>query len=245
MGRIVSNFFIAFDGVVEAPDQWHFPYFDDAMGEVVGAGMSSAGAMLMGRTLYGEWAEYWPQQGPDVPFSTFINEIPKYVVSHRDGDADWNNTTVLTGPDDAAVAARVAALKEQVDGDIAMSGSATTVRWLIARGLLDELSLLVHPIAVGHGQRLFEGTGPCAGCPAGHWRHLLTGAGTARPGRPGCAHSPCPTNTGSLTSVTPKVACTPSRTSRASLAMSWAVASPRLVTARVCLVDSAAGPGSP
>ena len=159
MGRTVSNFFIAFDGVVEAPDQWHFPYFDDAMGEVVGAGMSSAGAMLMGRTLYGEWAEYWPQQGPDVPFSTFINEIPKYVVSHRDGDADWNNTTVLTGPDDAAVAARVAALKEQVDGDIAMSGSATTVRWLIARGLLDELSLLVHPIAVGHGQRLFEGTG--------------------------------------------------------------------------------------
>jgi dihydrofolate reductase len=159
MGRIVSNFFISLDGVVERPDQWHFPYFDDAMGEVVGAGMETAGAFLMGRTLYREWSEYWPAQGPEVPFSDFINGIPKYVLSHHAGDADWQNTTVITGPDDASVAAQVRELKERVDGDLALSGCATTVRWLMAQGLLDELSLLVHPIAVGSGQRLFEGTG--------------------------------------------------------------------------------------
>jgi dihydrofolate reductase len=159
MGRIVSNFFISFDGVVERPDQWHFPYFDDAMGKVVGAGMETSGAFLLGRRLYDEWSEYWPQQGEEVPFSSFINNHPKYVLTHRDLEPTWRNTTVITGPDDESVAAQVRALKEQVEGDITLSGSATTVRWLLAHGLLDEFALLVHPIAVGSGQRLFEGTG--------------------------------------------------------------------------------------
>ena len=154
MGRIVSNFFISLDGVVESPDKWHFPYFDDAMGEIVGQGMSSSGAMLMGRRLYDEWSSYWPDQGPEVPFSEFINTIPKYVVSTTLGDAAWQNTTVLSD----GVADRLREVKESTDGDIGMSGSATTVRWLLANGLLDELALLVHPIAVGSGQRLFEDT---------------------------------------------------------------------------------------
>ena len=152
MGKLISNFFISLDGVVESPDKWHFPYFDDAMGEIVGAGMETSGAMLMGRTLYDEWSSYWPSQGPDVPFSEFINSIPKYVLSTTLTDAEWQNTTVLSGD----VAARVQEAKDKTDGDIAMSGSATTVRWLLANGLLDELALLVHPIAVGSGQRLFE-----------------------------------------------------------------------------------------
>ena len=159
MGRIVSNFFISLDGVVERPDQWHFPYFDDAMGKVVESGMETSKAFLLGHTLYREWSEYWPQQGDEVPFASFINNHPKYVLSHQPFDPTWQNTTVITGPDDAAVADQVRALKEQVDGDITLSGSATTVRWLIAQGLLDELHLLVHPIAVAEGQRLFEGTG--------------------------------------------------------------------------------------
>jgi dihydrofolate reductase len=151
MGKIVSNFFISLDGVVESPDQWHFPYFDDAMGEIVGAGMGSTSAFLMGRKLYDEWSEFWPEQGPEVPFSEFINAIPKYVLSTTVTDPKWQNTTALSGD-----VAAVQALKDSVDGDISMSGSATTVRWLLANGLLDELALLVHPIAVGSGQRLFE-----------------------------------------------------------------------------------------
>jgi dihydrofolate reductase len=155
MGRIVSNFFISLDGVVEAPNEWHFPYFDDAMGQVVGAGMETTRAFLLGRHLYDEWSEYWPAQGEDVPFSSFINNLPKYVLTHRPIDGDlWRNTTVL-GEDPVR---ELTALKEQINGDIGMSGCATTVRWLMANGLLDELALLVHPIAVGKGQRLFEDT---------------------------------------------------------------------------------------
>jgi len=153
MGRIVSNFFVSLDGVVEAPDQWHFPYFDDAMGKIVEGGIETAGAMMMGRRLYDEWSEYWTQQGSDVPFSDFINGIPKYVISSSLTDPSWKNTTVLPGD-----VAAVREVKETTQGDIQMSGSATTMQWLLANGLLDELALLVHPIAVGKGQRLFEMT---------------------------------------------------------------------------------------
>ena len=152
MGRIVSNFFISLDGVVEAPHEWHFPYFNDEMGAAVDAGVAQSSAMLMGRKLYDEWSEYWPAQSDDEPFAAYINSAQKYVVSSTLDSADWNNTTVVSGD----VAGKLTALKSELDGDIAMSGSATTVRWLLANGLLDELRLLVHPIAVGHGQRLFE-----------------------------------------------------------------------------------------
>lgn len=163
MGKIVSNFFISLDGVVESPDQWHFPYFNDEMGAAIGEGMATCGAFLMGRVLYREWAEYWPGQERTEPdnvqadaneFADFINAIPKYVVSNTLKEASWRNTTVISGD----VAAQLRELKDRTEGDITMSGSATLVRWLLANGLLDELHLLVHPIAVGHGQRLFEDT---------------------------------------------------------------------------------------
>src|SRR5688572_32900151 len=82
MGRIVSNFFISLDGVVESPDQWHFPYFNDEMGQIIGSGMATTGAFLMGRKLYDEWSEYWPPNDGDQEFGSFINSIPKYVVSN-------------------------------------------------------------------------------------------------------------------------------------------------------------------
>ncbi|WP_433291712.1 dihydrofolate reductase family protein [Pseudonocardia sp. CA-142604] len=152
MGKIVSNFFIALDGVVEAPDQWHSPYFNDEMGAVVGAGMETNKAFLMGRKLYDEWAAYWPES-TDEPFATYFNTMPKYVISSSLEKPTWNNTTALPGDVD-----EVRRLKETIDGDICITGSATTVRWLLANGLLDELRLLVHPIAVGRGQRLFDDT---------------------------------------------------------------------------------------
>jgi len=153
MGKLVSNFFISLDGVVESPDKWHFPYFNDQMGAAIGAGMESASAMLMGRRLYDEWSEYWPQQSADEPFSGYINSVRKYVVSSSLTDPSWTNTTVLPGDAD-----RIREVKKQETGSIAMSGSATTVRWLLANGLLEELHLLVHPIVVGSGQRLFSDT---------------------------------------------------------------------------------------
>ncbi|NUW45879.1 dihydrofolate reductase family protein [Nonomuraea rhodomycinica] len=154
MAKIISNFFISVDGVVESPDKWHFPYWNDEMGAVVEAGMQGAAAMLMGRRLYDEWAAYWTTTEADQDIARSFNDMRKYVVSNTLEKADWNNTTVVNGD----VAARLRDLKKQTDGDIQMSGSATTVRWLLANGLLDELNLLVHPIAVGRGQRLFEDT---------------------------------------------------------------------------------------
>jgi dihydrofolate reductase len=149
--KIKSNFFISLDGVVEAPDKWHFPYFDDEMGAAVGAGFATADAMLMGRVLYEEWAAYWPEHA-DEPFGDVMNGMQKYVISSSLERADWQNTEIIKGD----VAKQLADLKARDGGDIAMSGSATTVRWLLRNGLLDELNLLVHPLAVGQGYaRLF------------------------------------------------------------------------------------------
>jgi dihydrofolate reductase len=151
MRKIKSHFFISLDGVVESPDQWHFPYFDDEMGEAVGGGFATTDAMLMGRVLYDEWAGYWPDHA-DEPFGDVINGMKKYVVSDSLDTAEWQNTEIVNGD----VAAKLAEIKAQDGGDISMSGSATTVRWLLRAGLLDELNLLVHPIAVGGGlARLF------------------------------------------------------------------------------------------
>ena len=151
MRKIKSNFFISLDGVVESPDKWHFPYFDDEMGAAVGAGFATADAMLMGRVLYEEWAAYWPEHA-DEPFGDVMNSMKKYVVSSSLQAAEWQNTEVVNGD----VAQKLTDIKAREGGDIAMSGSATTVRWLLREGLLDELNLLVHPIAVGEGlARLF------------------------------------------------------------------------------------------
>jgi len=150
MGRIVSNFFMSLDGVVEAPDQWHMPYFNDEMGDAIGKGMATNKAFLMGRVLYDEWAGFWPSSDDD--FATFFNNHPKYVVSNSLEQADWNNTTIVSGD----VPQRLRELKDATDGDLVISGSATLVRSLLREGLLDELRVLVHPIVVGRGGRLFE-----------------------------------------------------------------------------------------
>jgi dihydrofolate reductase len=153
MGKIVSNFFMSLDGVVEAPEKWHMSYFNDEMGAAIGRGMETNKAFLMGRVLYDEWAEYWPSQGEEGhEFAGFMNNHPKYVVSNSLKTATWNNTTIVSGD----VPKQLRDIKDRTDGDIVISGSATLVRSLLADGVLDELRLLVHPIVVGHGQRLFE-----------------------------------------------------------------------------------------
>jgi dihydrofolate reductase len=107
----------------------------------------------MGRVLYEEWAGYW-SNSEDEPFASFINNVPKYVISRTLDQATWNNTTLI-GSD---VASRIREIKDRTEGDIAISGSATLVRWLLANGLIDQLNLMLHPIVVGKGQHLFEDT---------------------------------------------------------------------------------------
>ena len=130
MRKIKSYFFISLDGVVEAPDKWHFPYFDDEMGAAVGAGFATADAMLMGRVLYDEWAAYWPEHA-DEPFGDVMNSMKKYVVSDSLQSAEWQNSELIGG-DEAAE--RLREIKAQDGGDIAMSGSAHHRPLAAARG---------------------------------------------------------------------------------------------------------------
>ena len=154
MGRIVSTFFMSLDGVVESPHLFHFPYFDDEMGRVMTDFQASTTAYLLGRQLYSEWAQHWPGSTTD-DFGPWITALPKYVLSTTLTEATWENTELVSG-DEEEVAAAVQRIKDTTEGDIGMTGCATTVRWLLGRGLLDELVLLVDPVLVGKGQRLFE-----------------------------------------------------------------------------------------
>jgi dihydrofolate reductase len=157
MRPIAATLFMTLDGVVESPHEWHFPFFSDEMGEVMSAGMADQHAYLIGRTLYDEWAQYWPQHVDDDPFGRYISDVDKYVLTHRDlGDEPWTGSTAL-GDDPVA---RVTELKDQGDGRIGVTGSASTVQWLLANSLLDELNLLVDPVVVGRGKRLFDGAQP-------------------------------------------------------------------------------------
>jgi len=157
MRKLISSFFISLDGVVEAPDTWHFPYFNDEMGEAVGNAIAETDTMLLGRRVYEEWAAYWPQQDPaSDPFVSIMNETPKVVVSTTLEQVDWQNSTLLEG----GLADGVNALKAEPGKNIGMSGSATLVRSLLEQGLLDELRLLVHPLVVGKGAKLFPDGSP-------------------------------------------------------------------------------------
>jgi dihydrofolate reductase len=152
MRKIVAGLFISLDGVVEAPDQWHFPYFNDEMGAAVGGQMESSDAMLLGRNTYEAFAAYWPQQDSSVPPADHMNGVHKYVVSNTLDNAEWGPSTVIKGD----VAKELTRLKKKPGKDIGVVGSPTLVMSLLRAGVLDELNLLVHPIVVGHGLRLFS-----------------------------------------------------------------------------------------
>jgi len=149
MGTIQSSLFISLDGVIESPETWHFEYFNDEMGEVVGAAMSATDATLLGRQTYDEFAAYWPNADAADPFTEQMNGARKYVVSSTLTEPTWQNTTVVNGD----VKAELNRLKQ--DTRLGTTGSATLVRWMLEQGLVDELHLLVHPVVVGRGKKLF------------------------------------------------------------------------------------------
>ena len=155
MRKFVAGTFLSLDGVMESPDKWHFPYFDEAMGEAVGAQMAEADAMLLGRVTYQEFASYWPQQPAETPGADFMNGVTKYVVSTTLQSVDaWQNSTLIDGTN---FVAEIQRLKESPGKQINVTGSAKLVQSLRRERLLDELRLLVHPIVVGGGKRLLEG----------------------------------------------------------------------------------------
>ena len=160
MRKVIAGLFISLDGVVEAPDQWHFPYFNDEMGAAVDATLGSADVVLFGRKTYDSFAGAWPARETageeDAGMARALGDARKIVVSNQQLEFTWRNSEQLKGD---LVEAVIALKSEPGDSDIALSGSVSVVRQLLAAGLLDELHLLVHPIAVRKGMRLFhEGT---------------------------------------------------------------------------------------
>ncbi|MFF0866527.1 dihydrofolate reductase family protein [Nonomuraea sp. NPDC003560] len=154
MRKISANLFISLDGVVQDPADWHFPYFNDEMGAAVTAQM--ADTLLLGRETYDSFAGAWPEReaagGEDADFARTIGDARKIVVSRQPLEFTWRNSELLQGD----LVKGVTALKAEPGGPIAISGSVSVVRQLLAAGLLDELHLLVHPIAVRKGERLFD-----------------------------------------------------------------------------------------
>src|SRR5262245_13174561 len=155
MRKSVAIVLMSLDGVVEAPEKWHLRFFNDEMGELLDDAAAQADAMLLGRRTYEEFAAFWPTQGSDVPMADYMNDTPKHVVSTTLTELDWSNSTVISGD----IAEKVAALKRQPGTNIQIYGSPTLVRSLLRDGVLDELDLLVPPLVVGRGQRLFENGG--------------------------------------------------------------------------------------
>src|SRR5215210_8557679 len=154
MRKVIVSEFVSLDGVFEAPDQWHFPYFDEEMGQEIEAAMGQTDAMLMERVNYEEWADFWPQRDPEEnPAAGFMNGVRKYVVSTTLKEPlGWENSTLIK----ENVAEEIAGLKRQTGGDISISGSGGLVRSLLPYGVIDELRLMIHPVVVGSGKRLFK-----------------------------------------------------------------------------------------
>jgi dihydrofolate reductase len=157
MGRIVVTEFVSLDGVVEAPGGgegykhagWSFEIQRGEAGDKFKLDEAfKSEALLLGRTTYEGFAAAWPGREDDVGFADKFNSMPKYVVSSTLTDPTWNNSTVVAFD-------QIAALKEQPGGEIAVHGSISLVNGLLDADLIDELRLMVHPIVLGSGKRLF------------------------------------------------------------------------------------------
>jgi dihydrofolate reductase len=153
MRKVVSWLFISLDGVVEAPNEWQFDVMDDDMIGDITSQTDAEDAMLMGRVTYQEWEPYWPIS-TDEPYASHINNMPKYVVSTTLDKVEWgkwDKPTLIKGN----LAQEINKLKQQSGKNIGVGGSPTLVRSLIQENLLDELKLMIHPVVVGKGKRLF------------------------------------------------------------------------------------------
>jgi dihydrofolate reductase len=171
MRKIIAATFVSLDGVMQAPGGpqedpaggfkfggWTFHYWDDAMGAFMGETFSKPYALLLGRKTYDIFAAHWPHQKDD-PIAESFNAVTKYVATHRPDSLSWHNSQSL-GPDAVATLRK---LKTEDGPDLLLQGSSDLIQTLLAHDLIDEISLLIFPLVLGKGKRLFgEGTMPAA-----------------------------------------------------------------------------------
>jgi dihydrofolate reductase len=170
MRKLVVGMFVTLDGVVQAPggpDEdrdggfthggWTVPLWDEELDQIVTEQTSRAGGLLLGRKTYEIFAASWPQVSDDDPIAASLNRMPKYVASRSLNSVTWNNSTLL-GED---VPGAVAKLKEEPGGELQVTGSGNLVQTLLKHDLVDTFNLLVFPVLLGTGKRLFaDGTIP-------------------------------------------------------------------------------------
>ena len=159
MRKVTAGLFHSIDGVVEAPDRWQFDAFDDELGGLLGHTLGVTDTVILGRVGYEAWAKDFGEGGDEF-FGPFINNVPKHVASRTlTGKLSWQNSTLIAGDLDAFVRD----LKQKPGGEIAVMGGISIVRHLFLAGLIDELSLITHPVIAGSGYRhLFQPGDPVA-----------------------------------------------------------------------------------
>ena len=183
--KLTVTTFLSVDGVMQGPggpDEdriggfdrggWLVPHFDEATGQFITEVFDKADAFLLGRRTYEIFAGYWPKvTDPEDPVAGGLNTLPKYVVSTTLSSADWHNSTIVNGD----VSAEVRRLKEAPGRELQVHGSGTLVRSLLENDLVDELRLLVFPVIVGAGRRLFPDAGVATGLRLGDSRTTASG----------------------------------------------------------------------
>ncbi|MET9323042.1 dihydrofolate reductase family protein [Streptomyces sp. NPDC003038] len=188
MGKLTLTTFLTLDGVMQAPGGpeedrsggfayggWLVPFADEGMGEFMDEVFDRAAAFLLGRRTYEIFAGYWPQQtDPDDPIASRLNRLPKYVASTTLKEPAWAGTTVLDGEQ---LQSEIVRVKDATEGELQVHGSGMLAQWLLARDLVEELNLLVYPVFLGAGRKLFPTGGLPTACELTGSR--TTGSGTA------------------------------------------------------------------
>lgn len=169
MGKLIVSEFLTLDGVMQAPGKpdedteggfehggWQLEYFDEIFGQTVMEAFATTGALLLGRKTYDIFAGHWPNQPSDDPVAETMNGFDKFVVSKTLEEAKWINSSVIKSD----VVGEIRKLKQQPGKDIRVIGSGELVQTLIEHDLVDEYSLMIHPIVLGSGKRLFRAGSP-------------------------------------------------------------------------------------
>jgi dihydrofolate reductase len=152
--KVTAHLFNSVNGVVESPNLWQFDAFGPEEGELMGEVIGPVSDVVIGRKLWQEWSQYWPDA--DDPFGQFINPVRKHVVtSTLSGDLPWNSTVIDGNPVDY-----VKRLRDQQGGDISVAGGIETIRSLFLAGVIDQLILTTHPVVTDEGRRLFDESTP-------------------------------------------------------------------------------------
>ena len=147
---------MSIDGVVESPNRWQFDSFDGELGAAMGAMIGSVDTAVFGRVGFEDWSSSWPHADPADPFAAFINPIEKFVASRTlTGDLGWNATLI-----DGDVETFLTGLKNTPGGEISLFAGISLVRQLLYSGVLDELTLIIHPVVAGAGRHLFDESDP-------------------------------------------------------------------------------------